>query len=64
MLQKGDMRNLKKIGDKKGFKQSSKPFFIIFSKIENYLPLTTSLNFLPAENTGTVLAGILISLPV
>ena len=33
-------------------------------KIVNYLPLTTSLNFLPAENTGTVLAGILISLPV
>ena len=30
----------------------------------NYLPLTTSLNFLPAEKTGTVLAGILISLPV
>lgn len=30
----------------------------------NYLPLTTSLNFLPAENTGTVLAGILMSLPV
>ena len=30
----------------------------------NYLPLTTVLNFLPAENTGTVLAGIEISLPV
>ena len=27
------------------------------------MPLTTSLNFLPAENTGTVFAGILIALP-
>ena len=34
------------------------------AKRVNYLPLTTSLNFLPAEKTGTVLAGILISLPV
>ena len=28
------------------------------------LPLTASLNFLPAEKAGTVLAAILISLPV
>ena len=35
-----------------------------FKKVIDYLPLTTSLNFLPAEKTGTVLAGILISLPV
>ena len=35
-----------------------------YSKNVNYLPLTTSLNFLPAENTGTVFAGILIALPV
>ena len=34
------------------------------SKVVNYLPLTTCLNFLPAENTGTVLAGILIDLAV
>ena len=33
-------------------------------EVIDYLPLTTSLNFLPAEKTGTVLAGILISLPV
>ena len=28
------------------------------------MPLTIVLNFLPAEKAGTVLAGILISLPV
>ena len=32
--------------------------------LTNYLPLTTSLNFLPAENTGAVFAGMLIALPV
>ena len=31
-------------------------------KFKNYL--TSSLNFLPAENAGTVFAAILISLPV
>ena len=36
--------------------------FSIYSK--NYFLLTNSLNFLPAENAGTVLAAILISLPV
>ena len=36
----------------------------LLQEITNYLPLTVVLNFLPAENTGTVLAGILIALPV
>ena len=35
---------------------------IYFSK--NYFLFTNSLNFLPAEKAGTVLAAILISLPV
>ena len=35
-----------------------------FCIITNYFPLTIVLNFLPAENAGTVFAGIFNSLPV
>ena len=37
--------------------------FFVSKLIINYL-LTASLNFLPAENAGTVLAAIFNSLPV
>lgn len=36
----------------------------LMNLIKNYFPLTIVLNFLPAEKAGTVLAAILISLPV
>ena len=49
--------------EKRGCLNVRHPLQIVHKSV-NYLPLTTSLNFLPAENTGTVLAGILISLPV
>lgn len=49
--------------DKKRVRYNNELFFSMYKEL-NYFLLTTSLNFLPAENTGAVLAEILILAPV